>query len=144
MRLHRFFKISYLPFEKLSFTWLKLVPVESTLFYFENQHCVHSVWLCVTAYAQGRVCAQGTVGVCECVLVRGRAKKTCRGVESGVIPALFKTTCQHGIRPGPLRWRPRSSVSAVGLLPPPRPRSSLGFHCSFNSESEDFLQGRKL
>lgn len=83
-------------------------------------------------------------GVCECVLVRGRAKRTCRGVESGVIPALFKTTCQHGIRPGLLRWRPRSSVSAAGLLPPPRSHTSLGFHCCFNSESEDFLQGRKL
>lgn len=45
------------------------------------------------------MCARGTVGVCECVLARARAKKTYRGVESGVIPALFKTTCQHGIRP---------------------------------------------
>lgn len=108
-------------------------------FYFENRLDVHSVWLCVTACARGRACARGTVGVCECVLVRGRAKKTCTGVGSGVTPALFKTTCQRGIRPGLLRWRPRSSV---GFLPP---RSSLGFHCCLNSESEDFfLQGGKL
>lgn len=35
------------------------------------------------------MCALGAVSVCECVLARARAKKTCRGVESGVIPALF-------------------------------------------------------
>lgn len=84
--------------------------------------------------------AQGTVGVCECVLVRGRAKKTCRGVESGVIPALFKTTCQHGIRPGLLRWRPRSSASAVGLTASAAAAQLPGIPLLFlNRISEDFF-----
>lgn len=84
----------------------------------------------------GRVCARGTVGVCECVLARARAKKTYRGVESGVIPALFKTTCQHGIRPGLLHWSPRSSLSAVGLQPPRRSR--WDFTAGLNRDRETF------
>lgn len=82
------------------------------------------------------MCARGTVGVCECVLARARAKKTYRGVESGVIPALFKTTCQHGIRPGLLHWSPRLSLSAVGLQPPRRSR--WDFTAGLNRDRETF------
>lgn len=82
------------------------------------------------------MCARGTVGVCECVLARARAKKTYRGVESGVIPALFKTTCQHGIRPGPLHRRARSSPSAGGFHPPRPPR--WDFTAGLNRDRETF------
>lgn len=85
---------------------------------------------------------RGTVGVCECVLARARAKKTYRGVESGVIPALFKTTCQHGIRPGLLHWSPRSSLSAVGLQPARRTHNTAhwDFTAVLNRDQKTFIK----
>lgn len=72
-----------------------------------------------------------------CVVVR---KRLARGVESGVIPAPFKTTCQHGIRPGLLRWRPRSSASAVGLTASAAAAQLPGIPLLFlNRISEDFF-----
>lgn len=79
---------------------------------------------------------RGTVGA------RARAKKTYRGVESGVIPALFKTTCQHGIRPGLLHWSPRSSLSAVGLQPARRTHNTAhwDFTAGLNRDQKTFIK----
>lgn len=60
------------------------------------------------------MCAGACVRVRVPVCVR--PKKTCRGVESGVIPALFKTTSHHGIRPGVWHWSPRPSLLYPGTL----------------------------
>lgn len=72
-----------------------------------------------------------------------RPKRACRGVESGVIPALFKTTSQHGIRPGVWHWSPRPSllyprVSAAGSVPPPQRHRSSGSQCC-----EDLFRGEE-
>lgn len=73
---------------------------------------------------------------CERVCLCVRPDGTCRGVESGVIPALFKTTSQHGIRPGVWHQSGRSSLLYPGTLK----RSSCIPHSERSSRDFTFVR----
>ena len=105
------------------------------IYYFENLSLMSLVsFFCNDSGVCRSVCVPVTlcvcVSVCECVCARARPKGTCRGVESEVILALFKTTSQRRVRPGVWHWSPRPSLPlsrdcAAGLPPPARPHGSV-------------------